>query len=61
MVEVREQKCREHYGEDIWGTAQPKAKVCFDFLCGTNLIPYPQYLTLPLFCTRNTKSEFRQN
>ncbi len=36
MLEVREQKCREHYGEDIWETAEPKAKACFDFLCGNH-------------------------
>jgi hypothetical protein len=36
MLEVREQKCREHYGEDNWERAEPKAKACFDFLCGNH-------------------------
>jgi hypothetical protein len=36
MLEVRERKCREHYGADNWETAEPKAKACFDFLCGNH-------------------------
>jgi hypothetical protein len=36
MLEVRERKCREHYGEDVWASAEPKAKACFDFLCGNH-------------------------
>ena len=34
MLEVRDRKCREHFGEDVWESAEPKAKACFDFLCG---------------------------
>ena len=36
MLAVRDRKCREHYGEDHWSTAEPKTKVCFDFLCGNH-------------------------
>ncbi len=36
MLEVRDRKCREHYGDDVWVTAEPKAKACFDFLCGNH-------------------------
>ena len=36
MLQVRERKCREHYGEDVWAAAEPKAKACFDFLCGNH-------------------------
>jgi len=36
MLAVRERKCREHYGEDTWATADPKTKACFDFLCGNH-------------------------
>jgi hypothetical protein len=24
MLQVRERKCREHYGEDVWAVAEPK-------------------------------------
>ena len=36
MLEVRDRKCREYYGDDVWATAEPKAKACFDFLCGNH-------------------------
>jgi hypothetical protein len=36
MLEVRDRKCREYYGEDFWSTADPKTKACFDFLCGNH-------------------------
>jgi hypothetical protein len=36
MLEVRDRKCRDHYGEDVWAAAAPKTKACFDFLCGNH-------------------------
>ena len=36
MLEVRDRKCRDHYGEDVWSAAAPKTKACFDFLCGNH-------------------------
>ena len=36
MLEVRDRKCREHFGDDVWVAAEPKAKACFDFLCGNH-------------------------
>jgi hypothetical protein len=36
MLEVRDRKCLEYYGDDVWATAEPKAKACFDFLCGNH-------------------------
>ena len=36
MVELREQKAREFYGEDKWQDMEPKSKACFDFLCGNH-------------------------
>ena len=36
MLEVRDRKCRDHYGEDVWAAAAPKTKAYFDFLCGNH-------------------------
>ena len=36
MLEVRDRKCREFYGDDAWDKADPKSKACFDFLCGNH-------------------------
>ena len=36
MLEVRDRKCRDHYGEDVWAAAAPQTKACFDFLCGNH-------------------------
>ncbi len=36
MLEVRDRKCREHFGEDVWDKAESKVKACFDFLCGNH-------------------------
>ncbi len=36
MLEVRDRKCREHYGENVWSVAEPKTTACFVFLCGNH-------------------------
>jgi hypothetical protein len=50
MLEVRERRCREHYGDEIWGEAEPQAKACFDFLCGnhTRNLPVVRFNKVPL-------------
>jgi hypothetical protein len=57
MVELRDRKCAEHYGEEAWAGADGKKKACFNFLCGshTRNLPnvrynkvYTSHYTLPL-------------
>jgi hypothetical protein len=36
MIELRNQKCAEHYGEDVWASADRSTKACFNFLCGNH-------------------------
>ena len=36
MMELRDRKCAEHYGEDVWARADAKTKACFNFLCGNH-------------------------
>jgi hypothetical protein len=45
MVELRDRKCAEHYGEDDWAHADAKTKACFNFLCGnhTRSLPNVRY------------------
>ena len=33
MIELRDRKCAQHYGEDVWARADAKTKACFNFLC----------------------------
>ena len=45
MVELRDQKCREHFGDDVWAAADVKTRACFNFLCGnhTRNLPVVRY------------------
>ena len=45
MVELRDRKCSEHYGADVWGLASSQTKACFNFLCGnhTRNLPIVRY------------------
>ena len=36
MIELRNRKCGEHYGEDPWNQAGKKVQACFNFLCGNH-------------------------
>ena len=36
MIELRDRKCAQHYGEDGWARADAKTKACFNFLCGNH-------------------------
>jgi hypothetical protein len=36
MLELRDRKSCEHYGDDIWSQANKQMKACFDFLCGNH-------------------------
>ena len=36
MIELRNRKCAEHYGEDVWASADASTKACFNFLCGNH-------------------------
>jgi hypothetical protein len=57
MMELRDRKCAEHYGEEAWAGADSKTKACFNFLCGnhTRNLPnvrfnkvYTPHCTLPI-------------
>ena len=60
MLEVRERKCREHYGEDVWEKAEPKVKACFDFLCGnhTRNLPVVRFNKVIFILTYTTIPRF---
>ncbi len=51
MIELRNRKCAEHYGEDVWASADGSTKACFNFLCGnhTRNLPTVRFnkVTLP--------------
>jgi hypothetical protein len=36
MLELQERKKREFLSEDVWESIDPKAKACFNFLCGNH-------------------------
>jgi hypothetical protein len=36
MSDLRNRKCMEHFGDDVWSLADNKMKVCFNFLCGNH-------------------------
>ena len=36
MINLRNRKSSEHYGEDVWANADDKSHACFDFLCGNH-------------------------
>ena len=50
MIELRDRKCAQHYGEDVWARADGKTKACFNFLCGnhTRNLPTVRYNKVPL-------------
>jgi hypothetical protein len=45
MMELRDKKCKVHYGEDVWALAGSKTKAIFNFLCGnhTRNLPVVRY------------------
>ena len=45
MMELRDQKCQAHFGEDVWALASSKTKAIFNFLCGnhTRNLPIVRY------------------
>ena len=36
MIDLRNRKCAQFYGEDVWAKADAKTKACFNFLCGNH-------------------------
>ena len=45
MVELRDRKCSEHYGADVWALASGEKRACYNFLCGnhTRNLPIVRY------------------
>jgi hypothetical protein len=36
MMKLRDQKCKAHFGEDVWALASSKTKAIFNFVCGNH-------------------------
>ncbi len=36
MLDLRDRKSVEHYGENVWSNADKQTKACFNFLCGNH-------------------------
>jgi hypothetical protein len=51
MMELRNRKCSEHYGADVWLNADKKTQACFNFLCGnhTRSLPVVRFNKMRLF------------
>jgi hypothetical protein len=51
MMEQRNLKCAEHFGEEAWLNADTQAQACFNFLCGnhTRNLPVVRFNKVP--CT----------
>ncbi len=49
MVELRDRKSCDHYGDNVWMQADKKTKACFNFLCGnhTRNLPVVRFNKVP--------------
>ncbi len=49
MVELRDRKSCDHYGDNVWMNADNKTKACFNFLCGnhTRNLPVVRFNKVP--------------
>jgi hypothetical protein len=49
MMDLRDRKSVQHYGEDIWRNADKQTQACFNFLCGnhTRNLPVVRFNKVP--------------
>ena len=57
MMELRDQKCKAHFGDDVWSLAGSKTKAIFNFLCGNHtrnlpIVRYNKVFTKSISCPR---------
>ena len=56
MLDLRDRKCVQHYGENEWSNADKQTKACFNFLCGnhTRNLPVVRFNKVRLGCNTHT-------